>query len=137
MKILLDTNVVLDVLLDNEQFREDSYGAMKKALEDGHIIYLSASAATDIFYVLRKALGSKSEALSSMKDIMKIIFFAKVDEDDILYAFASRITDFEDAVVDSVAASLKADFILTRNKKDFKYASNKILSPGEYLKKYN
>ena len=137
MKILVDTNIVLDVLLDNEEFREDSYGAMKKALEEGHLLYLSASAATDVFYILRKALGSKTEALSSMTNIMKIIFFAKVDEDDILYAFASRISDFEDAVVDSVAGSLKADFILTRNKKDFKYACNKILSPGEYLKKYN
>lgn len=133
MKILLDTNVVLDVLLDREPFKTDSYGAMSKALQEGHLLFISASAATDIFYVLRKALGSKTEALANMQTFMKIVSFAKVDEDDIINAFSSRITDFEDAVVDSVASSLKADLILTRNAKDFKYARIKTLTPTDFL----
>ena len=44
MKILLDTNVVLDVLLDREPFKADSYGAMSKTLQEGHLLFISASA---------------------------------------------------------------------------------------------
>ena len=133
MKILLDTNVVLDVLLDRRPYLEDSYGTIKKALEKGHILYISAAAATDIFYVLRKALGSNKEALKKMKVFMKVFSFAKVDEDDIIKAFSSKINDFEDAVVDAVALSLKADLIITRNDKDFRYANVKVMTPAEYI----
>ena len=133
MKILLDTNVVLDVLLDRMPFKKDSYGAMRKALEEGHQLFISASAATDIFYVLSKALGSKRDALINMKTFMKIVSFAKVDEDDIINALTSGIADFEDAVVDSVAVSLKANLILTRNAKDLRYANVAVMTPADYL----
>ena len=61
MKILLDTNVVLDVLLDRQAFKQDSLDAMKKAINHGHILYMSASAITDVFYILRKSTESKTD----------------------------------------------------------------------------
>jgi len=134
MKILLDTNVVLDILLDRQPFKENSYKAIKTSLEKGHVLYISATAITDIFYILRKACGSKKDALINMRNLLKIISIAKVDEDDIVNAFASSISDFEDAVVNEVAVSIKANLILTRNVKDFKNASVKIMNPKDFLK---
>ncbi|MBP3869624.1 MAG: PIN domain-containing protein [Faecalicoccus sp.] len=134
MKILLDTNVVLDILLDRKPFIIDSYGALKKALEEGHILYISASAATDIFYIVRKATKSKTQTIQHMKTLAKIMNFAKVEEDDILNALSSEIQDFEDAVVDSVAKSMQADLILTRNDKDFKNAGVKVITPANFYK---
>ena len=133
MKILLDTNVVLDVLLDREPFKEDSLNAMKDALEKGHLLYLSASAVTDIFYVLRKAIQSKQSALGHLQTLLKIVSIASVNEKIILNAFKSQVSDFEDAVVDETASSNGIDLILTRNSKDFRKANTKVMTPTEYL----
>ena len=137
MKILLDTNVVLDILLDREPFRDDSLNAMKSALEKGHLLYLSASAVTDVFYVLRKATRSKQETLIHLRTLLKIVSIASANEKIILNAVGSQISDFEDAVVDETASYNDIDLILTRNSKDFRKANTKVMTPAEYLKSDN
>ena len=69
MKLLIDTNVVLDIFLKREPFFPDSYAAMKKALENNDHCFISAAAATDIFYILRKHLKSASTAKSKVRDL--------------------------------------------------------------------
>lgn len=53
MKILVDTNVIIDILCKREPFFDDSYNALNKCI-DNHTIIVSASAITDIFYIARK-----------------------------------------------------------------------------------
>ncbi len=133
MKILLDTNVILDVLLDRESFKEDSLNAMKKAINEGHILYISASAVTDIFYILKKANG-KTKAINYLKNLLSILNVAVVNENCILNALNSKINDYEDAVVDETAVYSSIDLILTRNIKDFKEAKTIVMTPSDYLK---
>lgn len=133
MKILLDTNVILDVLLDREPFKEDSLNAMKKAINEGHILYISASAVTDIFYILKKANG-KTKAINYLKNLLSILNVAVVNENCILNALNSKINDYEDAVVDETAVYSSIDLILTRNIKDFKEAKTIVMTPSDYLK---
>ena len=132
MKILLDTNVILDVLLDREPFKEDSLNAMKKAINEGHILYISASAVTDIFCILKKANG-KTEAISHLKNLLSIVSVAEVNESCILNALNSKINDYEDAVVDEAAVYSSISLILTRNIKDFKQAKTIVMTPSDYL----
>ena len=133
MKILLDTNVILDVLLDREPFKEDSLNAMKKAINEGHILYISASAVTDIFYILKKANG-KAKTINHLKNLLNIVSVAEVNENCILNALNSKINDYEDAVVDEIAVYSSIDLILTRNIKDFKEAKTIVMTPSDYLK---
>ena len=56
MKILVDTNVIIDILCKREPFFEDSYNALNKCI-DNHTIIVSASAITDIFYIARNTLA--------------------------------------------------------------------------------
>ena len=133
MKILLDINVILDVLLDRESFKEDSLNAMKKAINEGHILYISASAVTDIFYVLKKANG-KTEAINHLKNLLSILNVVEVNESCILNALNSKINDYEDAVVDETAVYSSIGLILTRNIKDFKQAKTIVMTPSDYLK---
>ena len=56
MRIVIDTNIVLDVLLKREPFFQQSYNIMKQAVEDGHIQFVSVTAITDIYYLLRRSL---------------------------------------------------------------------------------
>ena len=133
MKILLDTNVVLDVLLNRKDFVNDSLAAMEKAISTGDRLYLSATAATDVFYVVKKITGNSAEALFDMKKLSVIVSFAEVDEECIFTAAYSRFKDFEDAVVDAVASHINADCIITRNVDDFVHATNKVMTPKDYL----
>ena len=61
MRILIDTNVILDIIQKREPFFADSYQALRKAIEADVECLISASAATDIFYMLRKAFQSRKK----------------------------------------------------------------------------
>ncbi len=133
MRILLDTNVVLDILLERSIFLDDSLEMMKKAISNGDKLFLSASAATDIYYIVHKNTNSKDRALTCVKSIVTILDFAKVDEEIILSATQSKLSDFEDAVVEAVAKSISADCIITRDVNHFKKSSKRILTPKQYI----
>lgn len=135
MKILIDTNVILDVLQKREPFFADSYQSLRKALEADTECLISASAATDIFYVLRKALQSASKAKQQIERLSQIVTFADVQGTDIHTALMYSMSDFEDAVVDAVAERNEASYILTRNIKDFAGSSVPAVTPTEFLKK--
>ncbi len=133
MRILLDTNIILDILLERKGFVDDSLNAFQKALSKGDRLYLSSSSVTDVFYIIRKQTNSKEKALEAITGLAKLMYFADVNEDCILKTLKSKIEDFEDAVVDEVASHIKADYIITRNINDFKYSKNTIITPNEYL----
>ena len=62
MRIVIDTNVVMDILLKRMPFFHDSYAALVQVIERGGVCVLSASAATDVFYLLRQALKDATKA---------------------------------------------------------------------------
>ncbi len=134
MRLLLDTNIVLDILLERKEFLPNSKQAIIKAMDKGDKLFLSCSAVTDIYYIIRKNVGSKEIAYYSLKDLAIILNFADVNEKCILNAIESKISDFEDAVVDAVAINTDIDYIITRNIEHFKNATTKILTPEAYLK---
>lgn len=134
MRILLDTNIILDILLERKDFLDDSFSVMQKAITNGDKLFVSASSATDIYYIVRKQTGSKEQALNSIKRLAKLLSFAEVTEECVLAATLSKMNDYEDAVLDAVASHLKVDFIITRNNKDFINSHNKVLSPKEFIK---
>lgn len=135
MKILIDTNVILDILQKRKPFFSDSYQALRKAIEANVECLISASAATDIFYILRKSLQSAQKAKDGLEQLSHIATFADVKGADIHTALISPMPDFEDAVVDAVALQNGADYILTRNIKDFSGSTILAITPTEFLKK--
>lgn len=133
MTVLIDTNVILDILLKREPFFSDSYEAVKKLAVDDSVCMVSASAATDIFYLLRRGLNSSSKAKDSMERLLQLVDFVDVLSIDIQAALADSITDFEDAVVHALAARNQADYIITRSTKDFKGSVIPVVTPKEFL----
>ena len=104
MRVLIDTNVILDILQKREPFFTDSYRALRRALENDAECLISASAATDIFYVLHKSLGSAQQAKEHIDQLAQVVSFADVQGMDIHTALMRAMPDFEDAVVDAVAS---------------------------------
>lgn len=134
MKILIDTNVILDIFQKREPFFTDSYQALYKAIKDNTECLISASSITDIFYLLRKSLHSTEQAKEQIEQLSQLVTFADVYGKDIHTALTRSMPDFEDAVVDTVAERNGARYILTRNIKDYSGSIVPAITPTEFLK---
>ena len=135
MRVLVETDVILDILQKREPFFTDSYRALRRALENDAECLISASAATDIFYVLRKSLGSAQQAKEHIDQLAQVVSFADVQGMDIHTTLMRAMPDFEDAVVDAVAERSGASYILTRNIKDFTGSVVPAILPADFLNK--
>ena len=132
MHVLIDTNVVLDVLLDRPLFVDDA-AAILSIPESIVYKYISASAITDIYYVAYKELRNKQKVKDIIKRLLSLIHIADVSEENILFALESDWNDFEDSVQNAVAESHNFDAIITRNSTDFKNSNLNIFSPKDFL----
>jgi predicted nucleic acid-binding protein len=132
MKILLDSNVALDVILKNQSFGASSIKVIG-LVELGIELFLSASAITDIYYIASRALKSKKNAMSLLKALLKKVDVAAVTGNEIRRAVNLDWGDFEDAVQYAVGESIEVDYIVTRNKADFVSASVPVINPDELL----
>ncbi len=132
MKILVDTNIVLDSWLEREPFAEDAK-ALLQAIESGEIEgCLAATTVTDIFYISRKSKG----AIDTKKYISRLLTFmqiCKVDLAILQAAVASELSDLEDAVQLACALAYDVDAIVTRNFAGFVDSPVPIKSAGEVL----
>lgn len=135
MKIMCDTNIIIDVLLEREPFVEDSYkvlGLCEKHKIEG---FVSASSVTDIYYLVRKYTHSTDLAYKAVGKLLEIVKVCSVTNDDILTAFQKRAKDFEDCLVATCAKSIHCNYIATRNKRDFEGFGIPVLTPAEILLK--
>ncbi len=132
MQILIDTNVILDVLLNRESFAQDAVKILKLPASDVQK-YVSASAITDIYYIARQEIRDKQLVKELIKKVLKIVKVANVSESIILSALDSDWADFEDSVQNAVAEFHDFDVIITRNQSDYKKSNLKVFSPKEFL----
>ena len=134
MILLIDTNVVLDILLRRVSFYESAAKVVVLS-EKGYInCYVSASAVTDIFYIAQKELKNKDKAVRLLENLFKVFRIASVTEACINEALDLKWDDFEDCVQYTVGKNIFADFIVTRNVKDFTKSNIKAVSSDELLK---
>ena len=133
MKLMIDTNILLDVLIHRDPFYDDSKAVLK--LCENHDVngFVSASAITDIFYITRIALGSVEDTYRVISNILNIVKVLTVTNDDVITAFQTKAKDFEDCLMATCAKSNKCNGIVTRNKKDFLGFGITLYSPEEVL----
>lgn len=132
MKVLFDTNVVLDVLLDREPHAEAASQLMS-LVDKGRIEgVVCATTATTIHYLSAKAVGEKAAA-DHVRELLAIFDVACVDRDVLNSALDLGFADFEDAVVHESALDAGALAIVTRNGRDFKGSKIPVFDPVELL----
>lgn len=134
MQVLIDTNIVLDMLLNRTDFVQAAVKIFKIP-DDTVQKYVSASAITDIHYIAYQEIRDKSKVRDLLKKVLQIIHVSGVSEEDIVSALNSDWNDFEDSVQNAVAESHEYDAIITRNKSDYKKSNLKVFSPDEFLAK--
>lgn len=133
MRLMIDTNIILDVLLEREPFFTQSKQILTMCENKQILGFISASTATDIFYLVRKALQSTDEAYRALGHILDIVKVLTVTNEDVNAAFLVKAKDFEDCLLATCAKSNKCDGIVTRNKKDFMSFGIELFSPKEIL----
>ncbi len=134
MKILVDTNIIIDALTGREPFREAAEQIFMLAANQIEDMYITANSATDIYYLIRKHLHNTDQAKSTMSKLYELFHILDVTSDDCREALLSEIHDYEDAVIDSCAIHNQMNYIVTRNIKDYERAKIKTLLPNELLK---
>jgi predicted nucleic acid-binding protein len=128
MKLLFDTNIVLDVLMDRKPFADSASALFAAAEEDAIKSYLCGTTLTTVYYIVSKAMGPET-AKDAIKKLLTIFEVAPVNRAVIERAMASEFKDFEDAVLYASACHSGVDAIVTRNERDFSKADIPIYSP--------
>ena len=133
MKLLIDTNVVLDVLLRREPFSKTAAEVLNLTQRDEVREYVSASAITDIYYIANKQMKDRDAVRDLLKRLLMIVSVAAVSEWEIQNALNLAWGDFEDSVQYSVALLNEMDGIVTRNPSDYQEANMRIWLPEQAL----
>lgn len=134
MKVLIDTNVVLDVLYKREGFYEDSLKIWKLCETRKIDGYISALSIPNIVYILRRELDPE-KTLEVINNINLVFKIYDLKSEIIMRAAEKKTKDYEDALQMVTAQKLKASFIVTRNIKDFTGSKIIAVKPSELLER--
>ena len=135
-KILIDSDVIIDLFLDREPFANQSEHIFEKLAADRVQGYVTAVALLNIYYIVRKTLG-RDMALDCLQRLLETdgLEILAVDKEHVRAALDAGMTDFEDAVQAVTAQFAGIDMIVTRNIRDFRNAPIPALTPEELLQK--
>ena len=132
MVLLVDTNIILDVLLSRPEFVKDSSMIWKLCETAQAKGYLSTLTYANMMYVMRKQL-TPDQIEDVFRKLNLIFEFADFSPAVLERAVAMKWKDFEDAVQSATAESVHADYIVTRNLKDFMKSKVIAFTPAELL----
>lgn len=132
MKLLIDTNIILDFLLSRAN-KDYAKKIFELTLDNDTYEYLSSTSITDIFYIINKQIKDSHKTQSLIRKLLTFISVSNVTDKDIEMALNMDWNDFEDAVQYAVAKSNNVDAIITNNKKDFEKNDISIMTAKEFL----
>lgn len=134
-QILLDTNILLDVFMKREPFYENSSKVFAFCCKGQYTGSIAAHSFTNMFYLMRKNY-SQEELRKILFSLTKLFKIVSLNKSKIIKALKRNdFQDFEDCLQDECAAEVKADYVITRNPKDFFNSLIPVLSPEEFLKR--
>ena len=132
MRVLLDTDVVLDFVLEREPFAGAAGELFRLAAQDAYNGYVSGITPVNVFYLGRKVKGAAS-VLQVLRNLLAVMRVCPVNQHVLNDAFALPFSDYEDAVQHACAAASGLDAIVTRNLEDYKNATLPVFSPTDFL----
>lgn len=134
MRLMLDVNIFMDVILRREPHYENSALVMGLYANQEFDLFMPAHAAATIIYLTARQ-ANHAVAVQALSRCMAVAHIAPLDESAVLRGLSYGFKDTEDAFVASVAVGAKCDYIVTRNVKDFAKSPIPAISPTELLNK--
>lgn len=132
MRILVDNDVVLDVLIKREPFYYESRKIFSLAASERVEIFIATITAINAFYTIRKE-KDKDLAFEAIEGLSKLVAVCRTEANVLATALSLNFRDFEDAVQCASAIAEGLNAIVTRNKKDFANSPLPIYSPAEFV----
>ena len=132
MRVLIDTNIILDYVLERQPFHAEAEEIIIRAAKKDFVGYVSSITPINVYYTGRKLKG-KDYTLKAVRRLLRLFEVCAADRKVLQNAFLLNFSDYEDAVQHECAAAENLDAIVTRNVKDYKNASLKVYSPTEFL----
>ena len=136
MRILVDTNICLDILQKRPGLFQSSRDALILASNKGYKLYITTATVMDIMYITRKSFSDNVQQRVTVEGFISVFKLLKVSKADIKYAFSGVMKDFEDAVQSKCAKNHGIKLIITRNIKDFVNSPVKAVTPEDFLNIY-
>ncbi len=131
-QVLFDSDVLIDVLAQRQPFVITSAQALNRATQPEVQGFVSGHAVTNIFYILRRQVGSET-ARELVSRLLQHLQVARITDEVIRAALQSSITDFEDAVTSEAANAAGVEVVVTRNTPDFVASVIPVVLPEEFL----
>ena len=132
LHVLLDTNIILDVILNRAPFVEEALAIFAMGEAGTLKLSLSTDAISTVFYVVERNKDAQT-ARRAILNLVSRVKLAALDEPVVLRGLSLDFADIEDALVAAVAESIGADLIVTRNAKDFTASPVTVMTPTEFL----
>ena len=133
-KILIDTNVLLDYLLEREPFFDDAKEVILSCTDGNVKGCIAAHSISNMFFILRKDYNAK-ERREVLLNLCKIFDVEGIDKAKLISGLGNdAFSDFEDCLQMECAKSYEADYIVTRNVSDYETSEIKAITPKDYLK---
>ena len=133
-KLFLDSDVLLDLLLDRQPYSNDIEELIENSISNEVELYTSPISITNINYIIGR-LENKAKADLKTNKILELVRIEAVNQLVIDQASSSKFKDFEDSVQNYCAVASNHEILITRNTKDYKESELAILAPREYLAK--
>lgn len=130
-KIFIDTNIIIDILMQRNGYL-NSASVLALSKKEDTLLFVSVLTMANIAYILRKSLRG-DDFYSEIKKISSLVAVLDTTSKHFMSALELQAKDFEDALQYYCAISNECDIIVTRNKKDFTFSSIKVLTPEEFL----
>ena len=132
MKVLIDTNIVLDHLLERKPFNRSAEWIFSET-EQGHLnTFIGGTTVTTVHYLVEKALGMKTAHIAIEK-LLRLFEIAPITRTVLTSALLLKFTDFEDAVLHEAALHVGVEAIVTRDMKGFSKSVIPIYSSDEFV----
>ena len=135
MKVVFDTNIVIDALKPNADFEMDAKHVFQLILLEKITPFICANSLTDIFYILKKIRGME-KAKNIIANLIKTFNVIPLTEKDCANALELPMKDFEDAIIAVCAQRYNADIIISRDIEFLRAGTAvDIITPKQLLKK--
>jgi predicted nucleic acid-binding protein len=132
MRVLLDTDVILDFLLERKPFFQAASDLLELNANGAFDAYISSITPINVFYIGRKAVGA-ARTKQGIDDLLKLVRVSPIDDSCLIQALGLPFADYEDSVQHASATAAGLDAIVTRNLSDYKSATLRVFSPMDFL----
>ena len=130
--ILVDLNVIVDVIQQRQPFYEESARVVDAVVRGQATGWLAAHSITTLYYVINR-VRNRETAVTAITGLLEVFTVAAVDDQVIRRAMAWGWPDFEDAVQMATAVNIQANYLITRNPRDFQAGHIPVVQPAAFL----